>query len=165
MFGKLFKKKEENVADVSLAAPVNGELVALEDVPDPVFAQKMMGDGVAVDPADGVIVSPVDGKVVQVFPTKHAVGILAANGAEILIHIGLETVSLDGEGFTAHVGEGDKVKQGDKLIEFDMDIIREKAKSTVTPVIITNTDDMSEIKVKEKQKVTAGQDEIIFVRK
>ncbi|RKQ30268.1 PTS sugar transporter subunit IIA [Oceanobacillus halophilus] len=164
MFGKLFKKKEE-VTEVSLVAPVTGEFVALEDVPDPVFSQKMMGDGFAIKPTNGEAVAPVDGKIMQVFPTKHAVGLLADNGAEILIHIGLETVSLDGEGFTAHVSEGDRVKQGDKLISFDRNVIGEKAKSTVTPVIITNTDDMSEITVMDKSQVTAGQDSVLTVKK
>ena len=164
MFGKLFKKKEE-VTDVSINAPVSGEVVALEEVPDPVFSEKMMGDGVAIKPTNGEVVSPVIGEIIQVFPTKHAVGIRAENGAEILIHIGLETVSLDGEGFTSYVGEGDQVKQGDKLIHFDMDIIRGKAKSTVTPIIITNTDDMSNIEAKTIKEVIAGQDEIIQVTK
>ncbi|MBP2079601.1 PTS sugar transporter subunit IIA [Oceanobacillus polygoni] len=164
MFGKLFKKKEE-VIDVSLTAPVSGEVVALEEVPDPVFSEKMMGDGVAIKPANGEVVSPVNGEIIQVFPTKHAVGIRAENGAEILIHIGLETVSLDGEGFTSYVKEGDQVKQGDKLIHFDMDIVHEKAKSTVTPIIITNTDDMRNIEAKTIKQVTAGQDEILQVTK
>lgn len=164
MFGKLFKKKEE-VKDISLVAPVSGELVTLEGVPDPVFSKKMMGDGIAIKPSNGEVLSPIDGKVVQVFPTKHAVGLLAENGAEILIHIGLETVSLNGEGFTAYVGEGDQVKKGDKLIQFDMDVVREKAKNTVIPIIITNTDDMSYIKAKGNAQVTAGQDEILAVSK
>ncbi|WP_085991054.1 PTS sugar transporter subunit IIA [Oceanobacillus senegalensis] len=164
MFGKLFKKKEE-VTDIVLAAPVTGEVVALEDVQDPVFSQKMMGDGIAVQPSSGEVVAPVNGKIVQVFPTKHAVGILADNGAEILIHIGLETVGLNSEGFTAHVGEGDMVKKGEKLISFDLEVVREKAKDTITPMIVTNTDDMSKITVLDKKEVTAGQDEILTVKK
>lgn len=164
MFGKLFKKKEE-VKDISIVAPITGELVALEEVPDPVFSQKMMGDGIAIKPSNGEVVSPVDGKIMQIFPTKHAVGILAKNGAEILIHIGLETVSMNGEGFTAFISEGDCVKEGDKLISFDMDVVREKAKDTVTPIIITNTDDMSKIEVKAAAQVTAGQDDILAVSK
>ncbi|WP_339226105.1 PTS glucose transporter subunit IIA [Oceanobacillus sp. FSL K6-2867] len=164
MFGKLFKKKEE-VTDITLIAPVSGEVVALEEVPDPVFSEKMMGDGVAIKPKNGDVVSPVNGEIIQVFPTKHAVGIRAENGAEILIHIGLETVSLNGEGFTSFVGEGEQVKQGDKLIHFDMEIVREKAKSSITPIIITNTEEMREVEEKTIQQVTAGQDEILFVSK
>lgn len=164
MLRKLFKKKD-TVTDVILAAPVDGKVVAIKDVPDPVFAQKMMGEGVAFKPSKGEVVSPVDGKIIQVFPTKHAVGILADNGAEILIHIGLETVGLNGEGFTTHIGEGDKVKQGQLLVSFDMEIVSTKAKSTITPMIITNTDDMSEVTVLEKAEVTAGQDEVLVVKK
>ncbi|MEC5423975.1 PTS glucose transporter subunit IIA [Virgibacillus sp. C22-A2] len=164
MFKKMFKKKEE-VTDVSIHAPVNGILISLEDVPDPVFSQKMMGNGIAVKPTDGVIVALVEGKVIQVFPTKHAIGIKAVNGAEILIHIGLDTVNLEGEGFIAHVQEGNSIKVGDKLITFDLDIISEKTKSILTPVIITNTDDMEVIRLSEIKKVTAAQDEILFVSK
>lgn len=162
MLGKLFKKKEE-VTDITLVAPINGEVIALEDVPDPVFSEKMMGDGLAIRPTTGEVVSPVTGKIIQVFPTKHAIGILADNGAEILIHIGLETVNLKGEGFTAYVEEGNKVKQGDVLVRFDMDIVQKKAKSMVTPVIITNTDNMSRIEGKDVQRVIAGKDAVLFV--
>lgn len=162
MLGKLFKKKEE-VTDITLVAPINGEVIALEDVPDPVFSEKMMGAGLAIRPTTGEVVSPVTGKIIQVFPTKHAIGILADNGAEILIHIGLETVNLKGEGFTAYVEEGDKVKQGDVLVRFDMDIVQKKAKSMITPVIITNTDNMSRIEGKDVQRVIAGKDAVLFV--
>ncbi|WP_409270374.1 PTS glucose transporter subunit IIA [Neobacillus sp. SCS-31] len=141
MFKKLFGKKEET-KEVVLVAPLSGMATVLDNVDDPVFSQKMMGDGLAVEPTEGVVVSPVDGEIIQVFPTKHAVGIKAANGAEILLHIGLETVSMKGEGFTAHVSEGDKVRAGDKLVTFDMAIVSEKAKSTVTPLVITNSDSM-----------------------
>lgn len=164
MLGKLFTKKEER-QDVSILAPVSGELLSLEEVPDPVFSQKMMGDGIAIRPSNGEIVSPVDGKIIQLFPTKHAIGLVAENGVEILIHIGLETVELEGEGFTAYTREGDKVKQGDKLIGFNEIIIKEKAKSTITPVIITNTDDVSEIRLSDKHQVVAGEDEIVHVIK
>ncbi|OCA90831.1 PTS glucose transporter subunit IIA [Bacillus sp. FJAT-27225] len=143
MFKNLFGKKQEVVTEVELVSPLTGTAAALESVDDPVFSQKMMGDGLAVQPAEGTVVAPVDGEIVQVFPTGHAVGIKAANGAEILIHIGLETVSMKGEGFTAHVHEGDKVKKGDKLVSFDMSLVTERAKSTVTPLIITNTDAMT----------------------
>lgn len=89
----------------------------------------MMGDGVAIDPTEGVVVSPVDGEIVQLFHTKHAIGIKAKNGTEILIHVGLETVKMEGEGFEAHVSEGQAVKAGDKLISFDLELIREKRKA------------------------------------
>jgi sugar PTS system EIIA component len=150
MFKKLFGKKE-NVKSLQLVSPVTGKSVPLESVQDPVFAEKMMGDGMAFDPSEGKVVSPVEGEIIQVFPTKHAIGIRAINGAEILIHIGLETVSMKGEGFTSHVEQGNSVKPGDTLVTFDLDLIREKAKSTVTPVIITNGDS-----VKSLRKLTGG---------
>lgn len=163
MFRKLFKKKEK-VTDIVLTAPISGKMLALENVPDPVFAKKMMGDGIAVDPVNGKVVSPIDGKIIQVFPTKHAVGISTNNGVEILIHIGLDTVNLNGEGFTSHVNEGDQVKQGELLISFEIDLVREKTKSTVTPIIITNTEDIAEISINDKDNVTAGLDEIMIVK-
>lgn len=124
-----------------------------------------MGDGIAIIPKTSTAISPVDGKVMQLFPTNHAVGIQAANGVEILIHIGLETVSLNGEGFTPHIQEGDNVNQGDKLISFDKAVIEEKGKSAIIPVIITNTDNMHEITYTKQSKVTAGEDEILTVVK
>lgn len=164
LFKKLFKskKQEENIV---LYAPIDGELIALEEVPDPVFSEKMMGDGIAVKPENGTVVAPVHGEIVQIFPTKHAIGIKTDMGAEVLIHIGLETVNLNGEGFTAHIQEGDKVKPGDKLITFDKAIIEEKAKSAITPLIITNTGDMSEIQVHGQNQVSAGESEVLTVKK
>lgn len=124
MFKKIFGKKE---TVESLLAPITGKVVEIEDVPDEMFNQKMLGDGIAIEPTEGVAVSPIEGEVVQLFPSKHAVGIRGNSGLEILIHIGLETVSLNGKGFEAHVQQGDKVKAGDKLISFDIDYIRENA--------------------------------------
>ncbi|WP_050615306.1 PTS sugar transporter subunit IIA [Bacillus testis] len=162
-FKKLFGKNEETNNNDVLAAPATGKFVPLEEVPDPVFSQKMMGDGVAVDPTEGLIVAPIDAEVLQVFPTKHAVGLKTSNNTEILIHIGLETVALKGEGFEAHVKEGDKVKKGDKLISFDLDIIRTKAKSTITPVIITNTDAVGSITKGTETALTKGQTTVMTV--
>jgi sugar PTS system EIIA component len=163
MLKKLFGKKEETPASINVHSPLSGKMLSLDEVPDPVFSQKMMGDGIAIDPAEGKVVSPVDGEIVQVFPTKHAVGIKAKNGAELLIHIGLETVSLNGEGFEAHVSEGKKVKAGDPLVTFDMDLVKEKAKSTITPVILTNGDDFREIEKEEAGVVTAGQSQVMTI--
>ncbi|MCM3741397.1 PTS glucose transporter subunit IIA [Oceanobacillus luteolus] len=163
MFGRLFKKQE--VKEISLVTPMSGEVISLEEVPDPVFSQKMMGDGIAVIPTDGTVVSPVNGEIIQVFPTKHAIGILGDNDAQILIHIGIETVSLQGEGFTVNVAKGDRVKQGDPLMQVDLNIIEEKASSAITPIIITNSDEMSEIEKKSEKQVKAGEQEILFVRK
>lgn len=163
MFGKMLKKKEENT-QISLYAPVNGELVTLENVPDPVFSQKMMGGGIAIKPTDELVTAPIDGKIIQLFPTKHAVGIKAGNGAEILIHIGLDTVDLQGEGFTAYIKEGDSVKRGDKLVSFDYKTVEKKATSTIIPIVITNTDEMNEIIPSDNQKVTV-EDVILTIGK
>lgn len=163
MFKKLFGKKEEPVKTIQILAPLSGNAVNLASVPDPVFSEKMMGDGLAIEPSEGIVVSPVDGEIMQIFPTKHAVGIRAKNGAEILIHIGLETVSLKGEGFETHVQQGDSVKAGDKLVSFDMATISEKAKSTVTPIIITNTDQAASLNVLLEGKVERGATPILEV--
>ncbi|GAB3049235.1 PTS sugar transporter subunit IIA [Virgibacillus ainsalahensis] len=164
MFKNLFKSKKGDNS-LTIYAPVDGEVVQLEDVPDPVFSEKMMGDGIAVKPANGKLVSPVKGEVIQVFPTKHAIGIRAENSAEVLLHIGLETVQLKGDGFTSYVNEGDKVDVGDKLIDFDINIIEEKASSSITPVLITNTNEMSEIKKGTTGEVRSGEDSVLFVQK
>ncbi|MFC2947808.1 PTS system trehalose-specific EIIBC component [Virgibacillus sediminis] len=141
---------------MDILSPLTGKIIQLEDVPDPTFAQKMMGDGLAVEPVDGKVLSPVDGQIVQVFPTKHAVGLQTASGVEVLIHIGLETVALDGEGFEAHVSQGDQVKAGDPLITFDLDFIKEKAASHITPVIITNGDALESFEKTKETDASAG---------
>ncbi|MGM9925139.1 MAG: PTS glucose transporter subunit IIA [Bacillus sp. (in: firmicutes)] len=156
-FKKLFGGKKEETNTTTIASPATGKLVALEDVPDPVFSQKMMGEGLAVEPTEGVIVAPVDAEVLQVFPSKHAVGLKTSNGIEILIHIGLETVSMNGEGFEAFVKQGDQVKQGDKLIAFDLDLIREKAKSIITPVILTNGDVIEKLEKTSQADLVKGK--------
>ncbi|WP_090084578.1 PTS system trehalose-specific EIIBC component [Lentibacillus persicus] len=136
---------------------MSGKVVQLEDVPDPTFSQKMMGDGLALDPTEGKVTAPVDGQIVQVFPTKHAVGLQTASGVEVLIHIGLETVALDGEGFEAHVSSGDQVSVGDTLITFDLDFIKEKAASAVSPIIITNGDVLETLEKTDAVDTTAGE--------
>lgn len=161
MFKKLFGKKE-TAKTLELKAPLTGKAVDLANVPDPVFSEKMMGDGIAIEPAEGVVVSPVNGEIVQIFPTKHAIGIRAENGAEILIHIGLETVSMNGEGFETFVSEGSKVKAGEKLVTFDMELINQKAKSTITPIIITNSDQLASIE-KQEGSVTLGNDTVLTI--
>ncbi|MFL0364358.1 PTS glucose transporter subunit IIA [Pseudobacillus sp. 179-B 2D1 NHS] len=163
MFKKMFGKKQEPPKTVTILAPVNGRLLSLKEVPDPVFSRKMMGDGMAIEPSEGKIVSPVKGEVVLVFPTKHAIGIKAENGAELLVHIGLETVSMNGEGFTTYVSQGDKVEPGDTLVTFDLPLVKEKAKSIVTPIVVTNADDMEAIEKGNFDEVTNSQSEIMTV--
>jgi sugar PTS system EIIA component len=162
MLGKLFGKKEK-VTEEIIYAPASGSYVEIEEVPDPTFAKKMMGEGVAIDPSEGKAVAPVDGEILQVFPTKHAVGVKGKTGVEILIHIGLETVGMNGEGFEAHVKQGDKVKVGQTLVTFDLNLIKEKAASTVTPVVITNGDQYELEKV-SATATQAGSTELFKVK-
>lgn len=163
MFKKLFGKSDEVSKDVEVFAPISGEYVKIEDIPDPVFAQKMMGDGFGIKPSEGVVVSPISGVVDNVFPTKHAVGLKADNGLEILVHIGLDTVQLNGEGFETFVESGDQVQVGDKLVEFDTNHIEQNAKSSISPVIITNTDHADSIHIDSPAQVTKGETKVIDV--
>lgn len=149
MFKGFFKKKNVE-SDPYILMPLQGQLVPIETVPDPVFSQKMMGDGFAIQPANGTVVSPVDGEVISVFPTKHAVSLKNENGKEILIHVGLETVSLNGEGFTSFVKDGQKVKKGQKLLEADFDFIKNKVPSIVTPVVFTNLSENEKLIIDEQ---------------
>lgn len=133
----------------------DGQVVALEQVEDPVFAQKMMGDGFAVEPTNGNIVSPVTGTVSSIFPTKHALGLVTDSGLEVLVHIGLDTVSLEGKPFTVHVSEGQKVAAGDLLVTADLDAIREAGRKTSTVVIFTNGDVLKSVKLEQTGSLAA----------
>ena len=143
----IFKKKEEY-----LAAPFAGEVSELQDVPDDAFAQKMLGDGFAITPEENVVKSPCAGEIVQIFSTGHAVGIKTKKGLEVLVHIGIDTVKLDGEGFTKLVKNGDQVEVGTPLIEVDLDYIKENAPSISTPVIITNMEKVKKNRTADKRK-------------
>ncbi|MDE7230797.1 MAG: glucose PTS transporter subunit IIA, partial [Oscillospiraceae bacterium] len=144
---------KEDVSDIPGKAPVDnavyspleGRVVALSDVPDATFAEGVLGLGAAIEPTVGEVVAPADGKVSSIFDTHHAVGLTLDNGMELLIHVGINTVALNGEGFTAHVGEGDRVKRGQPLISFDKEFIASKGYPTITPVIISNADDYKRI--------------------
>ena len=133
----------------------DGQVVALEQVKDPVFAQKMMGDGFAVEPANGNIVSPVSGTVSSIFPTKHALGLVTEAGLEVLVHIGLDTVSLEGKPFTVHVAEGQKVVAGDLLVTADLDAIRAAGRETSTVVVFTNGDVIKSVKLEQTGSLAA----------
>ena len=145
-----FKGLTEEVYSVA-----DGQVVALEQVKDPVFAQKMMGDGFAVEPANGNIVSPVSGTVSSIFPTKHALGIVTEPGLEVLVHIGLDTVSLEGKPFTVHVAEGQKVAAGDLLVTADLDAIRAAGRETSTVVVFTNGDAIKSVKLEKTGSLAA----------
>ena len=135
-FKKLFGKKTDD-----LYAPMAGKAVPITEVPDPTFAEGMLGNGIAIEPADGKVYAPCDATVDMIFTTGHAVSLVADNGAEVLIHVGLETVSLEGKPFTVHVANGDKVTKGQLLIEVDLEAVKAAGLPTITPMLICNTDD------------------------
>ncbi|KXJ37689.1 PTS glucose transporter subunit IICBA [Bacillus spizizenii] len=143
-------KQQKPASGETFIYPLKGKTVSLTDVPDQVFSEKMMGEGFAIDPSEGKVVAPADGEIVSIFPTKHAIGFMSARGTEILIHVGIDTVKLSGEGFEAHVTSGQAVKQGELLLTFDLDYIKQHAASAVTPVIFTNVseEDMKHIQMK-----------------
>lgn len=143
MFKKLFKNK-----DIELSAPIVGQVVNLSEVPDEVFSGKMVGDGFAIVPSEGKVYAPVTGKIVQIFPTKHAIGIESEDGIELLIHFGIDTVELKGDGFKAYVSAGDKVSKGDLLLDVDLEIVKSHGKSIVTPIVFTNANNYSSFDVK-----------------
>ena len=153
MLGFLKGKTKGNM----IHSPCIGKVVPLTEVPDPTFAEKMLGDGFAVIPSEGKIYAPADGEVTMVFDTLHAVGMTSSMGTEILIHIGLDTVTLGGEPFTAHVAAGDKVKKGDLLIEADLDKIEKAGLNTIIPVLICNTDDYSKITLQKEGDVALDE--------
>lgn len=139
-----FKKKAKEYDDV-IGAPLKGEAIASAEVNDPTFAEEMLGKGMAIKPLEGKVYAPFDGSVALVFDTKHAVSLVSEKGAEVLIHVGLDTVMLKGEHYTAHVESGDSVKKGDLLLEFDMEAIAAAGYDTVTPIVVCNADDYKDV--------------------
>ena len=152
------QKAEANFKGVTdeVHSVADGQVINIEDVKDPVFSQKMMGDGFAVEPENGKIVSPVAGKVTSIFPTKHALGLVTDNGLEVLVHIGLDTVSLEGKPFDVKVTEGQTVAAGDLLVEANLDAIREAGRATSTVVVFTNADAIKSVKVEHTGKLAAN---------
>ena len=154
MFG-LFNK------ELKLIAPISGKTVDLSTVPDPVFAQKMTGDGIAIDPTGDLLVAPADGELSLVFKTKHALAMTLSNGIELLIHIGMDTVSLEGEGFEFLCEQGTKVKAGTPLLRINHEFIKSKNLSLVTPILITNMDAVKSLNPTIGESVEAGKDTIL----
>lgn len=154
---RFFRKNKS----IEIVSPVTGKIIPIEEVPDQVFSEKMIGDGLAIDPKEGRVLSPIDGEVVTIFPTNHAIGLVSKEGLEILIHIGIDTVELNGVGFTRIIEKDSKVKKGDLLVEFDIDLIKEKGKSPITPVIISNMDKVENID-KIDSGETVGGETVIF---
>lgn len=159
MFRKLFKPKAADIV-----SPVSGNFISIDKVNDPVFSEKTMGDGFAVELRDGHVYSPVDGEIVTVFPTNHAIGIKAEDRNEILIHIGLDTVKFGGEGLKPKVQQGDKVKKGDLLVEVDLPFFKENEVDMTTLVIITNLNGRRVEVINEQTYVNVEEGELIAIR-
>lgn len=158
MFG--FLKKE-----LKLIAPIDGKTIDLSAVPDPVFAEKMAGDGIAIDSTGDTIVAPCDGTLSLIFKTNHAFAITLDNGIELLVHIGLDTVSLDGQGFERLAEEGQKVKTGTPIVKIDRSFIEGKGISLITPVLITNVDSTKSISPIVGVNTVAGETDILTYKK
>ena len=161
MFGFLKKKKDIEDNEFTLVSAISGKSIPLSEVPDPVFAQKMAGDGIAIDSTGDVIVAPADGELTLVFNTKHAFAITLDNGIELLVHIGLDTVSLKGVGFEQLVEQGSRVKAGTPIIKINRDLIVSKNISLITPILITNPDITKNINVIENIETIAGETVVI----
>lgn len=154
-----------NVTDSDVTSPLTGKIVPLSSVEDETFAGEILGKGTAVLPSEGKVYAPFDGTVQMVFDTKHAMGLSSDSGIELLIHVGLETVNLGGEGFHPLVKDGEKIKRGQLLMEYDLPMLKEKGYDTVTPVIVTNSDDFKEITVLSVKEEVTKKDKILLVKK
>lgn len=163
---KLFNKSTENAetsvfTSGTIRSPFTGQVLPLSDVSDPVFAQELMGKGIAFEPTDGEVLSPINGTVVMLFDTYHAIGLKSDEGIEILIHVGMDTVELKGKGFAPCVKTGDRVSIGDCLIEVDLAFVQETGYSIITPMVITNTNEYTTIEPMTVGHVTAGDDVLV----
>lgn len=148
---------------LEIIAPLTGRVVPLAEVPDPAFAEKQMGEGIAIEPSGNQVVAPFDAQVAHVIKSKHAVILEHASGLQILIHVGINTVSLKGEGFVMHVETGDRVRAGQKLLEFDRKVIEDAGYPLITPVIIPDGQDMVERVETLTGDVTSGQSDVLKV--
>ncbi len=155
LFQNIFGGGKKEVV-IEIFAPAAGKLVPLSEVSDPTFSEGILGQGAAVIPTGNQFFSPVDGTVNTVFPTGHAAALTSSDGVEVLLHIGLDTVKLNGKHFTIHVEEGQQVKKGDLLLEADLEQIKAAGYDTITPVIVCNTEEFAEIAMAEAQDVEAG---------
>ncbi|QQZ09121.1 glucose-specific PTS transporter subunit IIBC [Heyndrickxia vini] len=157
---------QSNVKDNNeeIVSPAKGELKPITEVPDQVFSGKMMGDGFAILPMEGLIASPVNGKIVNVFPTKHALGIMSDGGREILIHVGIDTVNLKGEGFETLVNEGDRVEAGQPLLKVDLEFLKEKVPSIMTPIVFTNLNEGEQVVLEKEGLVEIKESNIVSIK-
>lgn len=164
LFDKLFGSKDKKSVDIQIYAPISGEIVNIEDVPDVVFSEKIVGDGIAIRPTGNKMVAPVDGVIGKIFETNHAFSMESKDGVELFVHFGIDTVELKGEGFTRIAQEGQQVKCGETIIEFDLPLLEAKAKSVLTPVVISNMDEISNIE-KNAGEVVAGETAVLVLKK
>lgn len=148
----------------TLVAPVSGKVVAIEDVPDEAFASKAVGDGLAILPSGSTVVSPLSGTVVKIFATHHAFCLESECGAEVVVHMGLDTVALEGNGFRCLITEGDSVVAGQPILEMDLDYLNSHARSMISPVVISNIDDYSGLTLLAGETVVAGETEIYQIK-
>lgn len=153
--------KAAPAGDKIIGAPLEGEILILTEIKDPVFSSEALGKGCAIEPSKGEVVAPFDGTVEQVAETKHAIGLTGDNGLEVLIHVGMDTVELEGKGYEPQVKVGDKVKKGQLLLKFDMETIKAAGYPLTTPVVVTNTDDFTSVEPVATGKVTQGQDVVL----
>ncbi|ERK56089.1 putative glucose-specific phosphotransferase enzyme IIA component [Gemella bergeri ATCC 700627] len=160
---KLLGKEDKKIEELVINSYMKGKVVAITEVPDPVFSQKMMGDGFAIIPEEGKLLSPVSGEIIQVFPTKHAFGIKTGD-VELLIHVGLETVAMKGEGFDVLVSAGDKVEVGQALLTYDLELVKEKAKDIITPCVVTNMDIVEDISVLKLNETVDFSQEVAKIK-
>lgn len=165
LFSKLFSGTSNcNTKLIKIFAPLSGEIVGIEEVPDVVFAEKIVGDGIAIKPTGNKMVAPIDGHIGKIFETNHAFSIESDNGIELFVHFGIDTVELRGEGFKRLAKEGQRVKKGDVIIQFDLALLKEKAKSVLTPVVISNIDKIKEL-TKLNGCVKVGEHPILLIKK
>ncbi|WAI11835.1 MAG: PTS glucose transporter subunit IIA [Buchnera aphidicola (Macrosiphum albifrons)] len=160
-FSDFFNSKKTNFSKkIEIIAPLSGEIIKIEDVPDHVFSKKIVGDGIAIKPSGNQMLAPVNGKIGKIFDTMHAFSIISEDNVELFVHFGIDTVKLKGEGFKKKAKDNQKVKIGDEIITFDLDFLTEKAQSILTPVVISNIENFKKIK-KSSGTIIAGKTVII----
>lgn len=160
-FSDFFNSKKPNSSKkINIIAPLSGDIISIEDVPDTVFSKKIVGDGIAIKPSGNKMLSPVNGMIGKIFKSMHAFSILSEDNIELLVHFGIDTVQLNGEGFVKIAEDNQKVKIGDTILKFDLDFLKIKAKSILTPVVISNIENFKHIK-KSSGTVIAGKTTIM----
>ncbi|TFZ41112.1 PTS glucose transporter subunit IIA [Soehngenia longivitae] len=150
--------KKNTMDEIIVKSPITGKIIKIDEVPDKVFSGKLVGDGIAILPQDNYVYAPVNGEIVQIAPQKYAIGFRTKENIEILIHLGIDTVKLKGEGFEVYASKNQRIKSGDKLIKVDWDFVSENAKSIISPIVITNMEIIKELKIIPNEYVKAGDD-------